>query len=601
MRQTGSWLRPAPEGPRIRLMTRDEPEIRVLLVDDQPATGEAVLTLLSAPLSNGWSFHVESNPNETLRTAETFRPNVVLLGHPVAGTDGLQLLEQIRSNEDFTDVPIVILGPNADPNTKAAAFERGANDYLVELPEAVELQARLRLHASGFLAGRARDIADARNEKLSEQLRSRNSELQDLNRIFRLSIDALKDKVDLQGVQLKSIETVGIELSEIRDLDILMQHILTEARGLVRAEAGAILTLDGEELVVRYAQNDEHTSSGKSAAALAGGFRVPISLGSISGAAVATGEPINVDDVYAIPPDAGYRFLSSFDERTGYRTRALLAYPLRTATGESLGVLQLSNPLTEEGNQKPRFGSDDVAVIRNFASMASVALERARLTRSMILRMIAMAETHDPEETGAHVNRVAGYSRVLYDAWAEKRDLSRIEKDRQRDRLSISAMLHDVGKIGIPDAILKKPGKLDPSEYAAMQMHTVIGARLFKGVHTDFDDLARTVALHHHERWDGGGYPGDIEPDALVKSPPTDPIRSGLRGEEIPIEARIVGLADVYDALSSKRSYKEAWPEEQVLAEIEAMSGKHFDPELVELFLANSDRMRAIRETWRSE
>ena len=231
--------------------------------------------------------------------------------------------------------------------------------------------------------------------------------------------------------------------------------------------------------------------------------------------------------------------------------------------------------------------------------MASVALERARLTRSMILRMIAMAETHDPEETGAHVNRVAGYSRVLFDAWAERRNLDRVELERQRDRLSISAMLHDVGKIGIPDAILKKPGKLDPSEYAAMQMHTVIGAGLFQGVHTDFDDLARTVALHHHERWDGTGYPGVLDPESLQQSPPTEPIRSGLQGEEIPIEARIVGLADVYDALSSKRSYKEAWPEDRVLAEIKSMSGKHFDPELVELFLDHADRMRAIQETWK--
>lgn len=582
-------------------MPRAEPEIRVLLLDGEPSVGESVRALLASPLSNGWAFQCESNPANALPTAESFLPSVVLLCHPISGAEGIELLSRIRGDSLLASVPVVVLCPETDPCTKAAAFEQGANDYLIELPEAIELQARLRHLATGFIAARDRDIADARNEKLSEQLRSRNNELQDLNRIFRLSVDALKDKVDLQGVHLKSIETVGVELSEIQDLDILMQHILTEARSLVHAEAGAILTREGDELVVCYAQNDAHTRAGKSAAALAGGFRIPLSLGSISGTAVKTGEPINVDDVYSIPPGAGYRFLSSYDDRTGYRTRALLAYPLSTATGESLGVLQLSNPLTEEGEQKPRFGSDEVAVIRNFASMASVALERARLTRSMIMRMIAMAETHDPEETGAHVNRVAGYSRVMYDAWAARRDLDPGVRARQRDRLSISAMLHDVGKIGIPDAILKKPGKLDPAEYAAMQMHTVIGARLFKGVHTDFDEVARMVALHHHERWDGEGYPGAIDPADLVNSPPTEPIRSGLHGEEITIEARIVGLADVYDALSSKRSYKDAWPEEEVLAEIKAMAGKHFDPELVEIFLANSDRMRAIRKTWRNE
>lgn len=573
-------------------------EIRVLLLDGVPSVRDSIFHLLDEPFANGWQFECESNEADALRTAESFMPNVILLCNPSNGSDGIELLSRIRGDSMLSGVPVIMLGAEVDGGLKAAAFEHGASDYLEELPDGVELEARLRHHALGYIATRERDLSEARNEKLSAQLQSRNRELQELNSIFRMSIDALKDKVDIQGVQLQTIGTLGVELSEIHDLDTLMQHVLTEARSLVRAEAGAILTRDEDELVVRYVQNDAHVRAGRSASALAGGFRVPISFGSISGTAVKTGEPINVDDVYAIPEDSGYRFLSSYDERTGYRTRALLAYPLRSVTGEPLGVLQLSNPLTEDGEQKPRFGTDDVALIRNFASIASVALERARLTRSMIMRMIAMAETHDPEETGAHVNRVAGYSRILYDAWAARREMSRSDMQRQRDRLSISAMLHDVGKIGIPDAILKKPGKLDLAEYAAMQMHTVIGARLFKGIRTDFDEVASMVALHHHERWDGQGYPGSIDPAELVASPPAEPIHDGLRGEEIPIEARIVGLADVYDALCSKRSYKDAWPEDRVLAEIESMSGKHFDPELVELFLENADRMRAIRETW---
>jgi len=157
-------------------------------------------------------------------------------------------------------------------------------------------------------------------------------------------------------------------------------------------------------------------------------------------------------------------------------------------------------------------------------------------------------------------------------------------------------MLHDVGKIGIPDAILKKPGRLDPDEYARMQMHTLIGARLFEHTHADFDELARTVALHHHERWDGGGYPGELDPDQALTAP-DEPIRQGLSGSDIPIEARIVGLADVYDALCSVRSYKEAWPEERVLEEIRKLSGTHFDPELVDIFFEELDRIRAVRDT----
>ena len=494
------------------------------------------------------------------------------------------------------DVPFVVVGDENDPAFMVEAFAAGACDLFTSIPESPEFQARLRRHAIAHAEDVRHRISSQSSAQISGQLRSRNAELQELNSMFRQSIDALRDKVDTQGVRLQSIGNVGIELNEIRDLDILMQHVLTEARHLVRAEAGAILTLDGEDLVVRFVQNDAHLQSGKSFVDLAGGFRIPISHGSISGRVSLTGEYVNVEDVYRIPDDAGYHFLSSYDERTGYRTRAMLAYPLHSPNGDPLGVLQLANPTTAEGQPKGRFDSEDVGLIRNLASIASVALERARITRSLIERMIAMAEIHDPKETGAHVKRVAGYARVLFEGWARRRGMSQIDMERRRDRLSIAAMLHDVGKIGIPDSILKKPGRLDPAEFARMQMHTLIGARVFEHTHADFDELARTVALHHHERWDGAGYPGAIDPEQVLKVP-AEPIRHGLAGEDIPIEARIVGLADVYDALCSVRSYKDAWPEERVVEEIQRLSGTHFDPELVEIFLEELDRIRAVRDT----
>ena len=275
----------------------------------------------------------------------------------------------------------------------------------------------------------------------------------------------------------------------------------------------------------------------------------------------------------------------------------MLVYPLSTPTGDPLGVLQLANPSTSSGEAKARFDNDDIKIIRNFASMASLALERANLTRSLIMRMIAMAETHDPEETGAHVNRVAGYSRILFEAWANRRGFGRVEMARQRDRLSIAAMLHDVGKIGIPDSILKKPGALEPDEYKMVQRHTLIGAFLCHAteVQTEFDEVSHVVALHHHERWDGSGYPGEVSEELWRDRTSEIPEQPGLRGEDIPIEARIVALADVFDALSSSRSYKNAWPEERVLKEIQDLSGKHFDPELVEIFMDEIVRIRAVQ------
>jgi response regulator RpfG family c-di-GMP phosphodiesterase len=244
----------------------------------------------------------------------------------------------------------------------------------------------------------------------------------------------------------------------------------------------------------------------------------------------------------------------------------MLALPLKTNTGAVLGVIQLINALDGDG-QIRAFTPDDEQLVSHFASSATLALQRAQLTRTMILRMIRMAELRDPKETGPHVNRVAGYASELYRHWATRRNLPGAEIDRTADAFRMAAMLHDVGKVGIHDAILKKPGKLDPDEYEIMKTHTQIGASLFQDPQSEFDALAAEVSATHHERWDGTGYP------------------RGLAGTEISLWGRITAVADVYDALSSRRVYKEPWDEERVLGEIRAQSGRHFDPEIVEIFL----------------
>jgi putative two-component system response regulator len=127
--------------------------------------------------------------------------------------------------------------------------------------------------------------------------------------------------------------------------------------------------------------------------------------------------------------------------------------------------------------------------------------------------------------------------------------------------------MHDIGKIGIPDRILQKPGRLDPDEWERMKTHTTIGAHILAASRAPLVQMAETIALTHHERWDGSGYP------------------NGLAGEEIPLAGRIAAVCDVYDALISERPYKRAWPADEAVAEIERSSGSHFDPELVERFL----------------
>ena len=222
----------------------------------------------------------------------------------------------------------------------------------------------------------------------------------------------------------------------------------------------------------------------------------------------------------------------------------------------------------------------------------------ASLTREMILRMVQMAELHDPRETGLHVHRVANYAVEIYDRWAFNHNVHRHEREEFRDALKIAAMLHDVGKIGISDSILKKPGKLTPEEYQIMQSHTWRGSRLFLSGNSAVDAMSRDIALRHHENWDGTGYPGHIsqETGAILKYNSAHTAAQGLIGEEIPLGARITALADVYDALSCKRVYKDEWTEDKVLAEIRQLRGTKFDPEITDAFFEVTPRLKSIKE-----
>ena len=169
----------------------------------------------------------------------------------------------------------------------------------------------------------------------------------------------------------------------------------------------------------------------------------------------------------------------------------------------------------------------------------------------------------------------------------------------------MAAMLHDVGKIAISDVILKKPSRLDADEYEIMKQHTIYGAQIFQERESEFDDAAKQVALTHHEWWDGErGYPGfvDINTGEPLEQYRQDNGRAGKKcGEDIPIFGRIAALADVYDALSSARVYKEAWDQDKVLSEIERSSGTQFDPELVEIFFESLDIMQSIQDRFPDE
>ena len=405
-------------------------------------------------------------------------------------------------------------------------------------------------------------------------------------------MDRLSEHGDLATRLLAVME----ELYQVKDLDALLDQVLLQARRLTNADAGSIYIIENQVLNFSYTHNDTLFGAANGSKYIYANHTLPLDSKSLAGYVALTGEPLIIEDAYQLPPAMPFKFNKTFDKLSGYRTQSILALPLKTSGQKIVGVLAIINAQENQGKVVP-FTEKDRLVLSYFADKAGATIERARLTREIILRMIRMCELRDPEETGPHTNRVGAYAAEIYRRWARNQGLPPKEIRLNQDLMRLAAMLHDLGKIAISDLILKKPAGLDNEEFNIMKFHTIYGARLFQNSASDLDVMAAEIALNHHEKWDGGGYPGHI--DDIFSDRVS--LGRGKQGEEIPLCARIVALADVYDALGSKRSYKEPLPEDQILEYIEVQSGKHFDPEVVRAFLEIHDVIVAIKEKYQED
>jgi response regulator RpfG family c-di-GMP phosphodiesterase len=399
--------------------------------------------------------------------------------------------------------------------------------------------------------------------------------------------------------KLASIIDLGLELNQVKDLDLLLDRILTEARKFVNADAGSIYTRTGDKLEFSYTQNEtlqKALPAGKKL--IYTSFTVPINTRSIAGYAASKSEIVNIADAYEIPENAPFSFSQDFDKMSKYRTQSILSIPLTTKRNDVIGVLQLINAKNKKGDIV-KFAKSVEPLVMHFASIAANAIERANMTRSMILRTIEMARLRDPKETGSHVQRVASYSVAIYEVWSMQRGIPERDVERDKDILKIASMLHDVGKVAIPDVILKKPDKLNDREFDLMKQHTWLGAQLFTDTFSEYDEASALIALNHHERWDGSGYPGFVDPatgKAIMGFEGTAGRARGRKGEEIPAFGRLVAIADVYDALSSVRAYKDAWDEDRILETMRSETGTHFDPDMMDAFFFSLDVIHNIKE-----
>lgn len=344
---------------------------------------------------------------------------------------------------------------------------------------------------------------------------------------------------------LEHLIEINRRLSTSLRLDEVLQSVMATAVELLHCESGSLLLVDPEtdELIFQVAVGP--------ASARLQGTRLPPGVG-VVGSVVKEGKPLIVNNAQSDP-----RHYKEIDKQTTLQTSSLLAVPLITKE-RVLGVLEVLNKI--DGTP---FNADDCAALTALAIQSSIALENAQLYSDLqraftdTVSVIANAvEARDPYTAG-HTSRVTAIAIEMAHELGWSRE--------QIENLQIGALLHDIGKIGVADEILRKPDSLTPDEYSEMQQHPVFGAQMLKGV--SILRPALPYILYHQERYDGKGYP------------------FGLAGDQIPIEGRLLTVADTFDAMTSTRPYRQALTYEEAIEEIAAHRGTQFDPQMVDALL----------------
>ena len=395
-------------------------------------------------------------------------------------------------------------------------------------------------------------------------------------------------------VSLKDLAQIGIALSSERDINKLLEMIVDEARDLTYADGGTLYILDEERQHLRFeilqSQSMKLRKGGTSGAETS---LPPVPLqadgqpnhANVSSHVALTKQIVNIADIYEAE---GFDFsgAKSYDSSIGYRTKSMLVIPMKNHEKEVIGVLQLVNALDPDSNEVMPFDPERIDSVASLASQAAVALTNRQLIEDLtdakhrieeahldtVQRLAIVAEYKD-EDTAIHIKRMSRYCTVL------ARGINLPRKDVEI--VLHASPMHDVGKIGIPDAVLCKPGKLDEEEWEIMKQHTVMGAQILSGSESELIKTGQVIALSHHEKWDGTGYP------------------NGLAKEDIPLLGRVCAVADVFDALTSKRPYKDAFPNEKAYEILKAGSEQHFDKHIVDMFFECLDEILAIQEAFR--
>jgi response regulator RpfG family c-di-GMP phosphodiesterase len=510
----------------------------ILIVDDH-ATGRAALEALLA--REGYKLEQASNGLEALQKAAEIAPDLMLLDVMMPDMDGFEVCRRVRNDERLADMPVIMVTALDDHESRIQGIEVGADDFIAKPFDRFELRARIRTIVR---LNRYRRIAEEREQRQHAEEYTRR-----------------------QLQRLTLLHDIDINIAANLQPDTVLDTLVTLLHERLHMSA-AVLLLNPASGLLEYAasQGFQHTDFSSTAAQpgeiLAVHAAHSRSLAAIPDRACWTGQPATFQ---AAPRHMPYTSASHHASAACSHTLALMqrenlascyAVPL-IARGEVKGVLELfhQTPLTPD--------QDWLNFLETLAGQAAIALDNAELFANLqqsyeatLEGWVKALDLRD-KETEGHSQRVTEMTVQL--ARALGLEAATIEHMRR------GALLHDIGKLGIPDSILLKPGKLTEDEWAIMRTHPTLAYQWLAPIR--YLRPALDIPHYHHEKWDGSGYP------------------HGLQGQDIPLAARIFAVIDVWDALSSDRPYRKAWPEERVYAHLREQAGSHFDPQVVEVFL----------------
>jgi response regulator RpfG family c-di-GMP phosphodiesterase len=489
----------------------------ILIVDDEPSGRETLAALLHA---KGYNLQFAAGGAEALARTAELQPDLVLLDVMMPEIDGFEVCRRLRADPLVAEVPIVLVTALDDRDSRLKGIESGADDFVSKPFDRTELRARIRA-------------------------------ITRLNR-YRHDISARKQaeaRGKRQIERLAAMRAIDAAILSSLDLKVTLNVILDQVTTLLQVDAAAVLLRAAPSQALEYAavrgiRRDALPTIGPHFGAECAGYvalhrrilRLP--------GADAPGVPSQ----HALR-DQGF---------AGY-----FGVPL-VAKGRVEGVLEIFHRVALDPDQEWQ------EFLETLAGQAAIAIDHAALFESMQRANVELSLAYDTtlegwaralelrdKETEGHSQRVTAMTLRL------ARTLGQAEAELGHIRRG--ALLHDIGKMGIPDSILLKPGPLSEAEWEVMRRHPTYAYELLAPI--DYLRPALDIPYCHHERWDGTGYP------------------RGLKGEQIPLTARIFALVDVWDALSRDRPYRAAWPEARVREHIRSLAGSHFDPQIAEVFL----------------